>query len=161
MFVLWPPEENQLLQGNFQTPELTKLLLTLVLSGKGKCTKRIFHLVHSIAQDLSFNSSVGTKRTKKYVEICLRIKQIKGPVEAVCWLNCFGHSISFHEINALKTKLAGEHVNNQTNTSLVPTHIQLSVFVTFCFDNCDHNMESINNATLHSKNGIIIQQLDK
>ena len=33
VFVLWPPRENQLLQGNFQTPELTKLLLTSILSG--------------------------------------------------------------------------------------------------------------------------------
>ena len=59
VFVSWPTGENQLLQGNFQTPELTKLLLTSVLSGKGKWTKRIFRLVHSVMQDLTYNFSVG------------------------------------------------------------------------------------------------------
>ena len=152
---------DQLLQGNFQTPELTKLLLTSVLSGKGKCTKRISRPVHSIAQDLTCKSNIGRKRTKKHVKLGLCKKRITASVDAVRWLNHFGHSISYDKINALETKLAKEQVNNQTNTSLVPTHIQPSVFVTFCFDNCDNNMESIYNATLYGTNGIIVQQLDK
>ena len=160
-FVSWPPGKNQLLQGNFQNPELTKLLLTLILSGKGKCPKIISRLVHSTAQDLTYSSSMGRKRTKKYVELSVCIKQITGSVDAARWLNHFDHSISYDEINALRAKLAEEQVNNQTNMSLVPTHIQPSVFVTFFFDNFDHNMESIYNATLHRTNGIIIQQLDK
>ena len=161
VFVSWPTGENQLLQGNFQTPELTKLLLTSVLSGKGKWTKRIFRLLHSVMQDLTYNFSVGWKRTKKHVELGLCIKRITASVDVVCWLNRFVHSISYYEINALETKLAEEQVNNQTNTSLVPTHIQPSVFVTFSFYNCDHNMKSIYSATLHGTNGIIIQPLDR
>ena len=39
VFVSWPPGQNQLLQENFQTPELTKLLLTLILSEKGNVLK--------------------------------------------------------------------------------------------------------------------------
>ena len=69
-FLLWSPGGNQLFQGNFQTSELIKLLLTSVLSGKGKCTKRISHLVHSFMQDLTYNSSMGRK-TKKHVELGL------------------------------------------------------------------------------------------
>ena len=61
----------------------------------------------------------------------------------------------------METKLAKEQVNNQTNKSLVPAHIKTSVLVTFCYDNCDHNMESIYNTTLNCTNGIIIHQLDK
>ena len=114
--------ENQLLQGNFQSPELTKLLLTSILSGKGKCTKRICRLVHCIAQDLTHNSSMKRKRTKKHVELGLSIKPITGSVDAR-WFNRFRHSISYDEINALETKLAEEQVNNQINTSLVPTLI--------------------------------------
>ena len=129
--------------GSFQSPELTKLLLTSILSGKGKCPKRIIRLVHSIAQDLTWNSNMERKRTKK-----------------ACWA-WSERSISYDELNALETKLAEEQVNNQTNTSLVPTLIQPSVFVTFYFDNCDHNMESIYNATLHGTLGIIIKQLGK
>ena len=84
-----------------------------------------------------------------------------GSRDAVPSLNRFGHSISNDKIHALETKLSEEQVNNQTNTSLVPTHIQPSVFVTFCYDNCDHNVESIYNATLHGTNSIIPRQLDK
>ena len=69
LFVLWPAGEKQLLQGNFESPELTNLLLTSVLSGKGKCTKRISHLVYSIAQDLTYNSGMGRKRTKSMLSL--------------------------------------------------------------------------------------------
>ena len=36
VYVPWPLGENQLFQGNFQTTELTNLLLTSILYGKGK-----------------------------------------------------------------------------------------------------------------------------
>ena len=71
------------------------------------------------------------------------------------------NSIYYDKINALETNVAEEQVNNQANTSLVPTHIQPSVFVTFCFDNCDQSVESIYNTTLDGANGVIVQQLDK
>ena len=90
VFVSWPPRENQLLQGNFQTPKLTKLLSISIFSGKGKCTKRISRLVHSIAQDSTYNSSMGRKRTKKHVQLDVCIKPKRGSVDAVCWLNHFG-----------------------------------------------------------------------
>ena len=67
------------------------------------------------------------------------------------------NSIYYDKINALETKVAEEQENSQANTSLVPTHIQPSVFVTFCFDSCDQNVESIYNTTLHGANGIIVQ----
>ena len=65
-FISWPPGENQLRQGNFQNPQFTNLLLTSVLSGKGNCTKRISHLVHSIAQDLT-QLQYGKKKNKKNI----------------------------------------------------------------------------------------------
>ena len=148
MHQTWYPGENQPLQENCQIPEPINMLLTSILSGKDKSTKRTSDLVCSIAQYLIYSSSMGRKRTKNHVELGVSIKQITGSVDAVRWLNRFGHSISYDEINALKTKLAEEQVNNQTNTSLVFTHIQPSVFVTLCYDNYDHNMESIYTATL-------------
>ena len=139
---------------------MTNLLLKSILSGKGKSTKRISRLVHSITQALTCNSW-EEKEQKSMLSLVCDIKRIKGSVDAVRWLNRVSHSISYDKINALETKLAEEQVNNQTNTSLAPTNIQPSIFVTFCYDNCDHNMESIYNAALHATNGIIIQQLDK
>ena len=68
-FVSWHPGENQLRQGNFQNPQFTNLLLTSVLSGKGNCTKRISHLVHFIAQDLT-ELQYGKKKNKKNSLVC-------------------------------------------------------------------------------------------
>ena len=96
-----------------------------------------------------------TEQRKILSLVLYKTNTVTGSVDAVHWLNRFGHSISYDEINALETKLAEEQVNNQTIKSLVPTHTQLRNFVNFCFNNCDHNMESIYNATLHGTNGII------
>ena len=73
-------------------------------------------------------------------------------------MNHFGHSISYNELNALETKLAKEQVNYQTNTFLLTSS---QAYLIFSFDNCVHDMESMYNATLHGKNGVIVQQLDK
>ena len=96
------------------------------------------------------------KKNKKTCWVWSVIKRITGSVDAACWLNGFGHSISYDEVNALQTKLA----ESKSNTSLVPTRIQSGVFVTSCLNNYDRNMESIYSATLHGINSIIIQQLN-
>ena len=71
------------------------------------------------------------------------MKRKSGSVDVICWLNCFGHTVSYDEISSIE---------------FVPNNIQPSAFVTFVFDNCDHNIESIYNVTLHGNNGIIIQK---
>ena len=72
-------------------------------------------------------------------------------------MNRFGHSISYDEINATETSLAEEQLNNENARRYVPNNIQLGMFVTFIYDNCDHNAESIYNVTLHGTSGIVIQ----
>ena len=67
-----------------------------------------------------------------------------------------GHAISYNEVNLVETKLADDQAQI-VSREFIPTIIQNSSFVTFVFDNCDHNMESIYGATLHCTNGIIIQ----
>ena len=57
---------------------------------------------------------MGRKRAQKHVERGLCIKRITNSVNAVRWLNRFGHSISDNEINALESKPAEEQINNQT-----------------------------------------------
>lgn len=113
----WPSFDNQLLQGNFKTLALTKPILTSVLSGTVKCTKGISHLINSTAQDLTYNPSMGSKRTKKHVELGLCMKRMTGSIDAILWLNRFGHSISYDEIDTLETKLAEDQASSQSNTS--------------------------------------------
>ena len=101
VFVSWAPGQNQLLQGNLQTPEQFYL-------GRVNPSKEI--LVHIIAQDLTYNSSMGRKRIKKHVELAVCIQRITDSVDAAHWLNGFGHSISYDKLNALETRLAEEQV---------------------------------------------------
>ena len=76
-------------------------------------------------------------------------------------LNHLGHSISYDEVNNVKTSFAELNVKNQSNRSFVPNNDQPSSFVTFVYDNCDHNPEMLSGASLHITNGIIIQLSSK
>ena len=85
----------------------------------------------------------------------LNAKQIQRRV--IEWLNRFGHCISYAEVNAVETKLAmDESKRSQKNTTYVPSVIAPLTFVTFIWDNCYHNRESIFGDTLHCTNGIIV-----
>ena len=54
--------------------------------------------------------------------------------------------------------MAEDQANRREPRKFVPNNIQPSVFVTFVYDNFDHNIESICNLTLHGTNGIIVQK---
>ena len=64
-------------------------------------------------------------------------------VDYIRWLNRLGQIVSYDEISSIKTKLADDQANQREARKLVPNNIQLSFFVTFVYDNCDHNIESI------------------
>ena len=72
-------------------------------------------------------------------------------VEQIC------HSISYKEINIVETHLAEEQTRIQDDRTYVPNNIQPDTMVTFIYDNCDHNTESIQGSTMHATNGIVIQ----
>ena len=72
-------------------------------------------------------------------------------------LNRFGHSISYDEVNNIETFFAEMQANEQSHQSFVPNNIQPSTFITFVYDNCDHNPETISGISLYCTNGIIIQ----
>ena len=71
-------------------------------------------------------------------------------------LNIFGHCISYDEINNAETSFAELQIHNQANQSFVPNNVQPSCFVTFVYDNCEHNPETLFGFALHCKNGITI-----
>ena len=66
-----------------------------------------------------------------------------GSVDFIRWLNRLGQIVSYDEISSIKTKLADDQTSQREARKLVPNNIQLSLFVTFVYDNCDHNIESI------------------
>ena len=76
-------------------------------------------------------------------------------------LNRLGHSISYDEVNNVKTLFAELNVKNQSNQSFVPNNVQPSSFVTFAYDNCDYNPETLSGVSLHVTNSIIIQLSSK
>jgi len=67
-----------------------------------------------------------------------------------------GHSISYDEVNVLETALAEKQVQHQLLKSYVPSTVIPSTFVTFVYDNCDHNLETLSGASMHCTYGIII-----
>ena len=66
-----------------------------------------------------------------------------GSVDFIRWLNRLGQIVSYDEISSIKTKLADDQTSQREARKLVPDNIQLSLFVAFVYDNCDHNIESI------------------
>ena len=127
-----------------------------ILSRNFSKTARSSRLVNSIAQDLLYNASNDRKRVPKHVRLGLSVKRKTGSVSVVRWLDHYGHCISYDEINATEIKLAEEQVHMQIVRRYVPNNIQPGLPVTFVYDNCDHNAESIY-VTVHGTNGIVIQ----
>ena len=72
-------------------------------------------------------------------------------------LNRFGHSISYDEVNNIEMFFAEMQANEQSHQSFFSNNIQPSTFITFVYDNCDHNPETISDISLHCTNFKIIQ----
>ena len=66
-------------------------------------------------------------------------------------LNRLKHTISYHEVRE-------KQVEHQLVRAYFPPAVQLSTFLTFAYDNCDHNPETLTGATMHCTNGIIMQR---
>ena len=137
-------------------PKLLETFLKTLLT-KGSPSKRVKRLINSIGQDLIYNSSRGSIKTVKHSQLGLLTKRIIGSRLMIDCLNRFGHTISYHEVNTLKTAFAETQIHNQLLHSSVPPRVQPSTFVTFVFDNCDHNPETLTGVSMHVTNGIIIQ----
>ena len=58
----------------------------------------------------------------------------------------------------LKLYFAETQANNRNHHSFVPNNVQHSRFVTFAYDNCDHNPKTISGVSMHCTNGILIQR---
>ena len=127
-----------------------------MLSSNFTKTEQNSRFANSIAQDLLYSASNGRKKVPKRVQLGLSVKWKTGSVSVIRWLNRYGHCISYDEINATETILAEEQVHMQTTRRYVPNNIQPGLPITFVYDTCDHDAESIYNVTVHGTNGIVI-----
>ena len=80
-----------------------------------------------------------------------------GSKDVITWMNRYGHTISSGEVNLVKTNAAETQASVLSRT-FVPRIMQPSAFVTFVFDNCDHNLESKFKLTMHCTSGTVMQK---
>ena len=114
-------------------------------------------MTNSIGQDIIYNLTKGKQKTVKHVQLGIVTKRKTGSKFMINSLNRISHSISDDEVNNIETFLAEVEASEQSHQSFVPNKIQPSTFITFVFDNCDHNPETISGTSLHCTNGIIMQ----
>ena len=106
-------------------------------------------IISSIAQDLLYNTTNSESKTVKHVELGLCAKRKTGYRKLITWLNCLGHSISYHDVNLVETHIAEEQIANVTTAAYIPNNIRPEEFVTFVYDNGDINVESVYGRSYH------------
>ena len=114
-FSHWPPAEKELLSCAASIPT--------ILSSKKDKTERKSRLVNSIAQDLIYNATCGEKKTLKHIQLGIALKRKTGSRKIIQWLNRFGHSLSYKEVNVVETHLAEEQSNHECHKRYVPNNI--------------------------------------
>ena len=157
-FSRWPPQPDEILNKNVVVPNMLDLFLKSLFSRVHPVSKRVEHLCKSVGQDIVYNQSKGKLKTVKHVQLGIVTKRRTGLRFLFDVLNRMGHSISYDEVNNVETSFAEHQMHHQSRRSFVPNNIQPSTFITFVYDNCDHNPETLSGTSLHCTNGIIIQR---
>ena len=153
----WPPNPETIRDQNIKIPKLLETFLKTLLSKETTESDRVQRLVKSIGQDIIYNVTREKTKTVKHTQLGTFVKRITGSRLIIDCLNRLGHTISYHEVNSLETAFAEVQVHHQLFQSYVPPSVHPSMFVTFVYDNCDHNPESLSGVSMHVTNGIIIQ----
>ena len=83
---------------------------------------------------------------------------VSGSKDVITWMNRYGHTISSDSVNLVETNTAKPQASILSRT-FVPRFMQPSTSVMFVFENCDHNLESKFNLTMHFANGIMIKSV--
>lgn len=158
---VWPPNPDSIRSDNVVIPNLLDIFLTSLLTKRRKPSERVKRLTKSLGQDLMYNATRGNIKTVKHTQLGIFIKRITGSRLVIDCFNRFGHTISYHEVNALETAFAEVQMHHQLARTYVPPRVIPSKFVTFVYDNCDHNPESLSGISMHVTNGIMIQLSDR
>ena len=140
------------------SPPLLKLFVESLLTNDSNPSERVTRLTKSIGQDIIYASSRGRIKTIKHLQLGLFTKRKTGSKLLISCLNRLGHCLSYDEINNVETSFADQQAHRQLHRDFVPNNVQPSEFITFVYDNCDHNPETLNGQSMHFTNGIIIQK---
>ena len=97
----------------------------------------------------------------KQLQLGVFAKRKAGSKLLIECLSKLGHSVSYYEVNRFETFTAENESKNACSQNHVPNNVQPSSFVTFIFDNRNHNPKTINGELMHCTNGIIIQRTPK
>ena len=159
-FSSWLPPSNEFLPENIEIPPVLYTLLRELLT-TGTENKGTSRLVKSIGQDILYNSSNGRIRTMKQLQLGVFTKRKTGSKLLIECLNKLGHSVSYYAVNRFEISTAENESKNACLQNYVPKKVRPSSFVTFVYDNCDHNPETINGEVMHCTNGMIIQRTPK
>ena len=151
------PHPDEIDSNKVKIPELLDTFLKFLLTKTFPVSKRVQRLTKSLGQDLIYNSTHGAIKTVKHLQLGIVTKRKTGSKFLINCLNKLGHTISYDEVSNVETSFAELQANHQSHHSFVPTNLQPSTFVTFVYDNCDHNPETITGVSMHCTNGIIIQ----
>ena len=148
---VWPPDPEDIRQGDIKIPKRLQLFLRNLFTTEPPVSEGVHRLVKSLAQDMIYCVSRGRVKTVKHTQPGIFVVKKTGCKQIIEVLNRLGHFISYYEINALETAYADSQVNHQLSRAYISTGVQPSTFVTFAFDNCDHNPETLSGISIHCK----------
>jgi len=157
IFSTWPLTEDEIKADRVEIPNLLKTLLYTLLSSLA-ASARVKRLINSIGQDIIYNSSNGRIKTIKHIQLALVTKRKTGSKFLINCLNRLGHCTSYDQVSIIETSFAEAQAVLRNQRSFVPNNVQPSRFVTFVYDNCDHNPETSSGVSMHCTNGILIQR---
>ena len=154
---MWLPDPRDIRQGDIKIPELLQLFLQNMFTTESSVSERVHRLVKSLVQDMIYCISRDRVKTVKHTQLGIFVKKKTKCKQVAEALNRLGHCISYYEINALETAYADSQVSHQLSRAYIPTGVQPSTFVTFVFDNCDYNPETLSGISILCTNSIMIQ----
>ena len=95
-----------------------------------------------------FAATNGKLKTVKHIQLGIVLKRKTGSKDMTRCLNHLGHCLSYCELLRIEIYVA-ETESKRGYQLYVPNNVQLSQFVSFVFDNCDHNPESFKGLSMH------------
>ena len=76
------------------------------------------------------------------------LKRKTGSKEIVTCTNRLGHSLCYSELLELETNIA-EKESSTKSQDYIPKKVEKENFVTYVYDNCDHNPETLSGVSMH------------
>ena len=158
LFQEWPPHPDVLYDQTIAVPSMLQSFLQILLSEKKTDSARVIRLTTSVGDDVIYSQSKWKNRTIKHLQLGIITKRQTGSRFLIESLNRLVHSRGSDEVNNVETYFAEIQAKRKRIHSFVPNIVRPFTFVTFVYDNCDHNPETLSGMPLHCTNGIIIHR---